>query len=62
MRFAIVNQQNIVENIILWDGLEPWSPCHESDELHLIEDIVCAPGMVLNGDGTFSYPVVEVTE
>jgi hypothetical protein len=62
LRFAIVNDQNIVENIIVWDGIEPWSPCHESDELHLIEGISCAPGMNLNADGTFSYPVQEVIE
>lgn len=62
LRFAIVNDQNIVENIIVWDGEEPWSPCHDSDDLVLIEGISCAPGMIRNDDGTFSHPEPEVVE
>ena len=36
LKFAIVNLENIVENIIIWDGVEPWGPCHESDRVILI--------------------------
>jgi hypothetical protein len=57
LTFAIVNSSNIVENVVLWDGVTEWSPCHEDDQLVLILDGVSVQaGDIHNEDDTFSRP------
>ena len=35
-KWAIINADGIVENVILWDGITEWNPCHEDDQVILI--------------------------
>lgn len=56
MSFAIVRPDNSVEKVILWDGITPWSPCHEDDSVVLVLDDNAVPGGISNGDGTFTRP------
>ena len=59
LTFAIVNSNNVVENIVLWDGITEWSPCHSDDQLILILDGVSVQsGDIYNGNDTFSRPEV----
>lgn len=64
MDYAIVNSSNIVENVCVWDGIEPWVPCHEDDTVVCIDGLSVGIGDTLNEDGTFSkpQPVVQVEE
>jgi hypothetical protein len=25
-RYAVINSENVVVNVIIWDGISPWSP------------------------------------
>ena len=55
LRVAIVNSENKVENIALWDGVTPWQPCHEDDELVLVEGVPVDLGWIYDGLN-FSVP------
>lgn len=49
-KYAIINQSNIVENIIVWDGVSQWSP-PEGCTLVPIENANCIV-WITNEDGT----------
>lgn len=61
MRWALVNTDNIVENVVIWDGtgdLFQGTTC-----INLSDNEICAPGWVydINGDPKFSAPDVLET-
>lgn len=53
-RYAIVNAENIVENIVLWDEASAWLP-PENTTLIKVEDIVCDLGWK-HENGVFTDP------
>lgn len=59
-RYAIVNSDSIVENIIVWDGASPWSP-PENKILVSVEEKVCNIGWKHdNGDFFDLNPPEEI--
>jgi hypothetical protein len=56
MDYAIVNASGVIENVCIWDGVEPWSPCHPDDQVICIEGQSVGIGYVLQPDGTFVRP------
>ena len=59
-RYAIV-RNNIVENVVLWDGVTNWGPPSGCDLVD-ITDLNVGPKYIRNEDGTFSPPPEEPTE
>lgn len=59
-RFAIV-KNNIVENIIVFDGEPLWEPENGSIFVDVTEVFV-GLGFIMNEDGTFSAPSEDPTE
>ena len=64
LKFAIVNSNSVVENVVLWDGVTEWSPCHEDDVLvPILDGVSVQAGDIHNGNDTFSRPALtEVIE
>ena len=59
-KFAVV-KNNIVENVIVFDGDPQWDP--ENNEIFVdVTDIFVDLGFTYNEDGTFSAPPEEPTE
>lgn len=60
MNYALVNQETgIVENIIVWDGVDEWTPPDGFDVVPVsASDKVCI-GATRNADGTYSEPLPE---
>ena len=59
-RFAIV-KNNIVENIIVFDGDPLWEP--ENGSIFVdVTGVFVGPEFIMNEDGTFSAPPEEPTE
>ena len=59
-KYALINNQNIVENIVLWDGGNSWQPPENMTCIN-VENIECSIGWVYDGS-VFSKPeVIEVT-
>ena len=57
MNYALVNTEtNIVENIIVWDGVTEWTPPAGVDVIQLSESEVAYIGGTRNPDGTYSQP------
>ena len=52
---------NIVENVVLWDGVSEWGP-PEGCDLVDVTDLKVGPRCIRNEDGTFSAPSEEPTE
>lgn len=53
-KYAVI-KDNVVMNIIMWDGNPPWAPPEDSEVVN-IEGIFCSPGYLKNEDGSFSDP------
>ena len=47
-RYALINNQNIVENIVSWDGVSRWTPPENMTCLN-VEGIQCDIGSTYNG-------------
>ena len=59
-KYALINNQNIVDNIIVWDGGDSWQPPENMTCIN-VESIECSIGWVYDGS-VFSEPeVIEVT-
>jgi len=59
-KYALINNQNIVDNIVLWDGGDSWQPPENMTCIN-VESIDCSIGWVYDGS-VFSEPeVIEVT-
>lgn len=59
-KYAIV-RNNIVENVVLWDGVSEWGH-PEGCDLVDVTDLKVGPRCIRNEDGTFSAPQEEPTE
>lgn len=59
-RYAVVNQENTVENIILWDEVSQWEP-PEGRSLVKVEEAVCDIGWK-HENGVFTNPNPPVVE
>ena len=60
IRYAIINTStNIVENVILWDGVSDWTPPDDHIAVNA-EDTIVGPKWTHNSDGTFSAPAPVV--
>lgn len=53
-RYAIINSDNIVQNIILWDESAQWTP-PEGTTMVKVEEILCGIGWKYENE-TFSDP------
>lgn len=51
-RYAVVNAEAIVENIVVWDGASAWSP-PEGRSLVKVDNLVCNIGWK-HENGTFT--------
>jgi hypothetical protein len=47
-RYALINNENIVENIVSWDGVSEWTPSENMTCLN-VEGIQCDIGSTYNG-------------
>jgi len=46
--YALINNQNIVENVVSWDGLSEWTPPENMTCVN-IENLECGIGCTYNG-------------
>jgi len=53
-RYALINSLNIVENLIIWDGVSEWNPPIDMTCVN-VETIDCDIGSIYNGS-TFVKP------
>ena len=59
-KYAIVNSENIVENVILWDGSSDWV-APQGKTLIDVENVKCGIGWT-HSNGTFSEPPAQAVE
>lgn len=60
MRWAMINQENIVENIAVWDGVTEWNP-EGVILVQLADDQAVNPGDTYsNGDFIVAYDSSQV--
>lgn len=59
-RYAVVNKDNIVDNIIVWDEASQWAP-PEGFFIVKVEDVLCDIGWT-HDNGVFSNPNPPVEE
>lgn len=57
-KYALINNQNIVDNIVVWDGGDSWQPPENMTCIN-VEDIECSLGWVYDGSA-FTAPEVVV--
>ena len=57
-RYALINNQNIVDNVILWDGTPVWSPPENMICIN-VEGIHCGIGWAYDGN-VFTEPTIVV--
>jgi hypothetical protein len=57
-KYALINNQNIVDNIILWDGGDSWQPPENMTCIN-VENIVCSIGWSYDGS-VFTKPEIVV--
>lgn len=55
-RYALINNQNIVDNIVVWDGGDSWQPPENMTCIN-VESIDCSIGWIYDGS-VFTEPVV----
>jgi hypothetical protein len=53
-KYAVVNSENVVVNMVLWDEASQWSPPDEHIAVKA-EDVACGIGWTHN-DGAFVQP------
>jgi hypothetical protein len=58
-KYALINNQNIVDNIVLWDGGDSWQPPQTMTCIN-VENIECDLGWVYDGSA-FTAPETVVT-
>lgn len=58
-RYLVV-RNNVVENVVVWDGFSPWDP-PEGVTLQLDPGGV-GPGWIKQGNGTFAPPEPQAQE
>jgi hypothetical protein len=60
-RYALINNQNIVDNIILWDGSDSWTPPENMTCIN-VESIKCGIGWSYDGTVFTAPPEPEPTQ
>lgn len=58
MNYAVINADNVVENIVAWDGDTTWSP---PDGYTAIQSKTAGIGWVMNNAGELLPPVIELS-
>ena len=53
-KYALINNQNIVDNIVIWDGGDSWQPPQTMTCIN-VENIECRIGWVYDGS-VFTAP------
>ena len=51
MKYAII-QSNIVQSVVVWDGVAPWSPPEGTELLQLAADEPCGGGWTYEAGAT----------
>lgn len=51
MRYAII-QSNIVQTVVVWDGVAAWSPPEETELLQLADGEPCGGGWTYEANAT----------
>lgn len=59
-RYALINNQNIVDNIVLWDGSDSWQPPENMLCIN-VENIECSIGWIYDGSELTAPEVIVVT-
>ena len=59
-RYALINNQNIVDNIVLWDGSDSWQPPENMLCIN-VEGILCDIGWIYDGSELTAPEVIVVT-
>ena len=59
-KYALINNQNIVENIVLWDGSDSWQPPENMTCIN-VENIECDLSWVYDGSAFTAPEVIVVT-
>lgn len=59
-KYALINNQNIVDNIVVWDGGDSWQPPQTMTCIN-VENIECNLGWVYDGSAFTAPVVVEAT-
>lgn len=59
-KYALINNQNIVDNIVIWDGSDSWQPPQTMTCIN-VENIECDIGWIYDGSVFTAPEVVEVT-
>jgi hypothetical protein len=59
-KYALINSQNIVDNIVLWDGGESWQPPENMTCIN-VENIECDLNWVYDGSAFTAPEVIVVT-
>lgn len=59
-KYALINNQNIVDNIIVWDGGDSWQPPENMTCIN-VEDIECNIGWIYDGSVFTAPEIVVVT-
>ena len=54
-RYAVVGATNVVETVVIWDGIAPFSPCHETDRV-----VHCDP--TVSAGWTYSAGLADAAE
>jgi hypothetical protein len=57
-KYALINNQNIVDNIVLWDGGDSWQPPENMTCVN-VENIECGIGWSYDGS-VFTKPEIVV--
>ena len=56
LKYAVINTTtNIVENVILWDGVSDWIPPENHIAVN-VEGVIVGPKWTSNNDGSFTAP------
>ena len=59
-KYALINNQNIVDNIVIWDGSDSWQPPQTMTCIN-VENIECGIGWTYDGSVFTAPEVIEVT-
>ena len=59
-KYALINNQNIVDNIVIWDGSDSWQPPQTMTCIN-VENTECGIGWTYDGSVFTAPVVVEVT-
>ena len=59
-KYALINNQNIVDNVVVWDGSDSWQPPQTMTCIN-VDNIECGVGWTYDGSVFTAPVVVEVT-